>query len=135
MREFEQMEMQFFVKPVTELEWFPKWKEIRLKWHKALGFGEMCIRDRSITNNLGFTPTYTPIMRYADVYKRQTIKFLNGLEMPNWVFGHIGDRNVWKGPATGWRVLSIWKVRTSISTMWNIMAIPCLLYTSVIWRR
>ena len=39
MREFEQMEMQFFVKPGTELEWFPKWKEIRLKWHKALGFG------------------------------------------------------------------------------------------------
>ena len=40
MREFEQMEMQFFVKPGTELEWFPKWKEIRLKWHKALGFGD-----------------------------------------------------------------------------------------------
>ena len=39
-REFEQMEMQFFVKPGTELEWFPKWKEIRLKWHKALGFGD-----------------------------------------------------------------------------------------------
>ena len=35
MREFEQMEMQFFVKPGTELEWFKKWKEIRLKWHKA----------------------------------------------------------------------------------------------------
>ena len=40
MREFEQMEMQFFVKPGTELEWFPKWKEMRLKWHKALGFGD-----------------------------------------------------------------------------------------------
>ena len=40
MREFEQMEMQFFVKPGTELEWFKKWKEIRLKWHKALGFGD-----------------------------------------------------------------------------------------------
>ena len=40
MREFEQMEMQFFVKPGTELEWFAKWKEIRLKWHKALGFGD-----------------------------------------------------------------------------------------------
>ena len=34
MREFEQMEMQFFVKPGTELDWFKKWKEIRLKWHK-----------------------------------------------------------------------------------------------------
>ena len=40
MREFEQMEMQFFVRPGTELEWFKKWKETRLKWHEALGFGE-----------------------------------------------------------------------------------------------
>ena len=39
MREFEQMEMQFFVQPGAELEWFAKWKEIRLKWHKALGMG------------------------------------------------------------------------------------------------
>ena len=31
---------QFFVKPGTELEWFKKWKETRLKWHKALGFGD-----------------------------------------------------------------------------------------------
>lgn len=40
MREFEQMEMQFFVKPGTELDWFKTWKELRLKWHKALGFGD-----------------------------------------------------------------------------------------------
>ncbi|MCL2650421.1 MAG: glycine--tRNA ligase [Candidatus Azobacteroides sp.] len=40
MREFEQMEMQFFVRPGEELEWFAKWKEIRLKWHKALGLGD-----------------------------------------------------------------------------------------------
>lgn len=40
MREFEQMEMQFFVKPGTELEWFAKWKQIRLAWHKALGMGD-----------------------------------------------------------------------------------------------
>ncbi|MDO5036431.1 MAG: glycine--tRNA ligase [Porphyromonas sp.] len=40
MREFEQMEMQFFVAPGTELEWFEEWKKIRLKWHQALGFGE-----------------------------------------------------------------------------------------------
>lgn len=39
MREFEQMEMQFFVKPGTELDWFKKWKEMRLKWHENLGFG------------------------------------------------------------------------------------------------
>ena len=40
MREFEQMEMQFFVRPGTELEWYEKWKETRLKWHLALGFAE-----------------------------------------------------------------------------------------------
>jgi glycyl-tRNA synthetase len=40
MREFEQMEMQFFVQPGTELGWFEKWKEARMKWHQALGFGE-----------------------------------------------------------------------------------------------
>ena len=39
MREFEQMEMQFFIKPGTELEWFRKWKEIRMKWHVNLGMG------------------------------------------------------------------------------------------------
>ena len=37
MREFEQMEMQFFVRPGTELEWYNKWKETRIKWHEALG--------------------------------------------------------------------------------------------------
>lgn len=40
MREFEQMEMQFFVRPGEELDWFRKWKETRLKWHKALGLGD-----------------------------------------------------------------------------------------------
>ncbi|MCX6221305.1 MAG: glycine--tRNA ligase [Bacteroidia bacterium] len=40
MREFEQMEMQFFVRPGTELKWFEQWKETRIKWHKSLGFGE-----------------------------------------------------------------------------------------------
>lgn len=37
MREFEQMEMQFFVRPGEEMEWFEHWKAIRLKWHHALG--------------------------------------------------------------------------------------------------
>jgi len=40
MREFEQMEMQFFCKPGTEMEWFKHWKNFRMKWHKALGFGD-----------------------------------------------------------------------------------------------
>ena len=39
MREFEQMEMQFFIKPGTELDWFRKWKENRMNWHVNLGMG------------------------------------------------------------------------------------------------
>jgi glycyl-tRNA synthetase len=37
MREFEQMEMQFFVRPGTEQEWYQHWKETRRRWHEALG--------------------------------------------------------------------------------------------------
>lgn len=37
MREFEQMEMQFFVRPGEEMKWFEHWKEVRMKWHQALG--------------------------------------------------------------------------------------------------
>ncbi len=37
MREFEQMEMQYFIKPGTEMKWFDYWKQTRLDWHKALG--------------------------------------------------------------------------------------------------
>ena len=37
MREFEQMEMQFFVKPGEELKWFEYWKQTRLQWHTDLG--------------------------------------------------------------------------------------------------
>jgi glycyl-tRNA synthetase len=40
MREFEQMEMQFFVKPGTEMEWFEHWKDLRIRWHKAMGLPE-----------------------------------------------------------------------------------------------
>ena len=39
MREFEQMEMQFFVKPGTQKKWYEQWKETRLKWHLSLGMG------------------------------------------------------------------------------------------------
>lgn len=39
MKEFEQMEMQFFIAPGTEMEWFEYWKSFRMRWHQALGFG------------------------------------------------------------------------------------------------
>jgi len=40
MREFEQMEMQFFIKPGTQQKWYEHWKEHRMKWHLSLGMGE-----------------------------------------------------------------------------------------------
>ncbi|MDR0510998.1 MAG: glycine--tRNA ligase [Rikenellaceae bacterium] len=40
MREFEQMEMQFFVRPGQEIDWFNRWREVRMSWHRALGFGD-----------------------------------------------------------------------------------------------
>jgi glycyl-tRNA synthetase len=40
MREFEQMEMQYFVKPGTEMKWYEHWKETRLNWHLSLGLGK-----------------------------------------------------------------------------------------------
>ncbi|MCX6291638.1 MAG: glycine--tRNA ligase [Bacteroidetes bacterium] len=40
MREFEQMEMQYFIKPGTEMDWYNRWKEVRMKWHRSLGFPE-----------------------------------------------------------------------------------------------
>lgn len=40
MREFEQMEMQYFVRPGDEIKWYEYWKDIRYKWHMSLGLGE-----------------------------------------------------------------------------------------------
>jgi len=40
MREFEQMEMQFFVRPGEEMKWYEYWKETRLRWHQSLGLGD-----------------------------------------------------------------------------------------------
>ncbi len=40
MREFEQMEMQYFVRPGKELEFYEYWKQTRLKWHQKLGLGD-----------------------------------------------------------------------------------------------
>ena len=39
MREFEQMEMQYFVRPGSEMEWYDHWKQARMQWHLALGLG------------------------------------------------------------------------------------------------
>lgn len=39
MREFEQMEMQFFIRPGSQKEWYETWKKTRMKWHLSLGMG------------------------------------------------------------------------------------------------
>lgn len=44
MREFEQMEMQFFVRPGDEMKWYEHWKDLRTRWHKALGIPEEKLR-------------------------------------------------------------------------------------------
>ncbi len=44
MREFEQMEMQFFIRPGEEMKWYEYWKEQRMKWHRALGVSEERLR-------------------------------------------------------------------------------------------
>jgi len=44
MREFEQMEMQFFIQPGTQQKWYEYWKEARMKWHLALGHSQDKLR-------------------------------------------------------------------------------------------
>ena len=44
MREFEQMEMQFFVRPGEEMKWYAYWKDLRIKWQKNLGLGDNLYR-------------------------------------------------------------------------------------------
>jgi len=44
MREFEQMEMQFFISPGTQEKWYNHWKENRMNWHKSLGIAEESLR-------------------------------------------------------------------------------------------
>jgi glycyl-tRNA synthetase len=43
-REFEQMEMQYFVKPGTDMDWFEKWKQARIDWHLAIGLRKKKLR-------------------------------------------------------------------------------------------
>jgi glycyl-tRNA synthetase len=65
MREFEQMEMQFFVRPGTQKEWFEHWKEKRLAWHKALG---------TSPENLRFH-VHEKLAHYADAAEDIEFKF------------------------------------------------------------
>ena len=44
MREFEQMELQFFIRPGEQKKWYDYWKEMRMKWHLALGTPQSKLR-------------------------------------------------------------------------------------------
>ena len=61
MREFEQMEMQFFVKPGTEMEWYKHWKETRMKWHTSLGVPESKLRFHDHDNLAHYANAATDI--------------------------------------------------------------------------
>jgi glycyl-tRNA synthetase len=56
MREFEQMEMQFFIRPGTQMQWYEYWKTERMKWHLALG----------ITQDKYRFHDHTKLAHYAD---------------------------------------------------------------------
>jgi glycyl-tRNA synthetase len=56
MREFEQMEMQFFIRPGTQQEWYEYWKEKRLQWHKEIGIPGEKLRFHN----------HTKLAHYAD---------------------------------------------------------------------
>jgi glycyl-tRNA synthetase len=49
-REFEQMEMQFFVEPGTDMEWFEYWKAERMRWHRGLGLSQDRLEFHQHTN-------------------------------------------------------------------------------------
>ena len=61
MREFEQMEMQFFIKPGTQGEWYEHWKEKRLNWHLSLGMGDEKL-PFSRPRKLAHMPMLQPIL-------------------------------------------------------------------------
>ncbi len=50
MREFEQMEMQFFVRPGEEMQWYEYWKNARMRWHLAMGTPQEKLRFKDHDN-------------------------------------------------------------------------------------
>ncbi len=61
MREFEQMEMQFFIRPGEEDKWFEYWRDARMKWHKALGMGDENYRFHDHENMAHYAKAATDI--------------------------------------------------------------------------
>ncbi len=61
MREFEQMEMQFFIRPGEEKKWFEYWKNLRMQWHKVLGLGDENYRFHDHENLAHYADAATDI--------------------------------------------------------------------------
>ena len=61
MREFEQMEMQYFIPPGTQQEWYSFWKDARLKWHHAVGIEKECYRFHDHINLAHYADAATDI--------------------------------------------------------------------------
>lgn len=70
MREFEQMEMQFFIKPGTQKEWFDYWKKARMNWHLALGTSNENLRYH----------VHEKLAHYADAAEDIQFKFPIGFK-------------------------------------------------------
>jgi len=70
MREFEQMEMQFFIKPGTQNDWFDYWKKARMKWHLALGTAQENLRYH----------VHEKLAHYADAAEDIQFKFPIGFK-------------------------------------------------------
>ena len=70
MREFEQMEMQFFIKPGTQKDWFDYWKKARMKWHLALGTAQENLRYH----------VHEKLAHYADAAEDIQFKFPIGFK-------------------------------------------------------
>ena len=61
MREFEQMEMQFFIRPGEEEKWYNYWKDVRMKWHSSLNLGDENYRFHDHENLAHYANTATDI--------------------------------------------------------------------------
>lgn len=70
MREFEQMEMQFFVRPGSQQEWYAYWSEARIKWHKLLGTDPEALRFHE----------HEKLAHYADAAKDIEYRFPFGFK-------------------------------------------------------
>ena len=85
MREFEQMEMQYFIEPKTQKHWFSYWKEARLKWHLALGLGDDYYRFHEHENLAHYADAATDIeFKYPFGFKElEGIHSRTGFDLTN----------------------------------------------------